>query len=103
MFSGGTRSNTLLEPQYSTQLPGVVRCYLIWLGCEEFGKVYGFEAFENFQCPDSIHPLVFTQTCSFYHQDKLPNQTLSSNSILANSSPLDVTTLVISSEAKKRP
>ena len=40
--------NTLLEPQHSTQLPGVIGCNLIHLGCEEFGKVYGFEAFEEF-------------------------------------------------------
>ena len=40
--------NTILEPQHSTQLLGVITgCNLIWLGCEEFGKVYGFEAFEN--------------------------------------------------------
>ena len=30
--------NVLLEPQHSTQLPGVIRCNLIWLGCEEFGE-----------------------------------------------------------------
>ena len=40
--------NTLLEPQHSTQLPGVIGCNLIHLGCEEFGRVYGFEAFEEF-------------------------------------------------------
>ena len=28
--------NTLLEPQHSQQLPGVIGC--ICLGCEEFGK-----------------------------------------------------------------
>ena len=39
--------NAILEPQHSTQLLGVIRCNLIWLGCEEFRKVYGFEAFEN--------------------------------------------------------
>ena len=32
--------------------PGVVRCDLIWLGCEEFRKVHGFEAFETFHCPE---------------------------------------------------
>ena len=51
--------NAVLEPQHSTQLPGVIRCNLIWLGCKEFRKVYGFEAFENFSCPDKAHPLVF--------------------------------------------
>ena len=33
--------NTLLEPQHSTQLPGVIGCNLICLGCEEFGKLQG--------------------------------------------------------------
>ena len=42
--------NTVLEPQYSTQSPGVIRCNLIQLGCKEFGKVFGFEAFETFTC-----------------------------------------------------
>ena len=37
--------NSLLKPQHSTQLPGVIRCNLICLGCEEFGRVYGFKAF----------------------------------------------------------
>ena len=63
--------NTLLEPQHSTQLPGVIGCNLICLGCEEFGKVYGFEAFEEFRCPQNLHPVVFAQMCSFYHQGKL--------------------------------
>ena len=51
--------NTLLEPQHSTQLPGVIGCNLICLGCEEFGRVYGFKAFEEFHCPSNIHPVVF--------------------------------------------
>ena len=51
--------NTLLEPQHSTQLPGVIGCNLIRLGCEEFGRVYGFKAFEEFHCPSNIHPVVF--------------------------------------------
>ena len=63
--------NALLEPQHSTQLPGVIRCNLIWLGCDEFGRVHGFDAFEEFCCPTSIHPVVFAQLCSFYHQSKL--------------------------------
>ena len=63
--------NVLLEPQYSTQLPGVTRCNLIWLGCEEFGRSYGFEAFEEFRSPDNVHPVVFAQLCSHYHQNKL--------------------------------
>ena len=75
--------NTLLEPQHSTQLPGVIGCNLICLGCEEFGKVYGFEAFKEFHCPPNLHPVVFAQMCSFYHQGKLSEQpqTLSANQI----------------------
>ena len=33
--------NTLLEPQHSTQLPGVIGCNLIWLGCESSGRYMG--------------------------------------------------------------
>ena len=63
--------NTLLEPQHNTQLPGVIRCNLIQLGCEEFGRVHGLEALRKFCCPESIHPMIFVQMCSFYHQGKL--------------------------------
>ena len=35
--------NTVFEPQHSTQLPGVIGCNLIQLGCEEFGKVFGLK------------------------------------------------------------
>ena len=51
--------NTVLEPQYSTHTPGVIGCNLIRLGYEEFGKVFGFEAFETFTCPKEVHPLIF--------------------------------------------
>ena len=34
--------NTVLEPQYSTQSPRVIGCNLIRLGCEKFGKVFGW-------------------------------------------------------------
>ena len=53
--------NTLLKPQHSTQLPEFIGCNLIHLGCKEFGRVYGFELFNKFQCPQGIHPIVFTQ------------------------------------------
>ena len=53
--------NSLLPPPYTTQLPGVVGCNLIWLGCEEFGRVYGFHHFDRFTCPETVHPYcVFT-------------------------------------------
>ena len=54
------------NPNTAPQLPGVIGCNLIRLGCEEFGKVYGFEAFEEFQCPPNLHLVVFAQMCSFY-------------------------------------
>ena len=64
--------NVLLEPQYSTQLLGVYRVQpdpaWVW---REFGRLYGFDAFEEFRCPDGVHPVVFAQLCSHYHQSKL--------------------------------
>ena len=91
--------NTLLEPQRSTQLPGVIGCNLIQLGCEESGRTYGFEPLESFQCPSNIHPIVFTQFCSYYHQQKLWAQTKSS-SIDAGTSQVNISTSGISSEAE---
>ena len=84
--------NTLLKHQYNTQLPGVIRCNLIHLGCEEFGRVYEFKAFEEFHCPPNTHPVVFAQMCSFYHQGKLSTspQTQFANQI--NSGPINIDT-----------
>ena len=62
--------NTVLESQYSACTPGVIGCNLIRLRYEEFGKVYGFEAFETFTCPKEVHPLIFAQMCTLYHQGK---------------------------------
>ena len=94
--------NTLLEPQHSTQLPGVIGCNLIHLGCEEFGKVYGFEAFEEFRCPPNLHLVVFAQMCSFYHEGKLLEQpqTLSANQI--HSGQININTLEISSKVRNQ-
>ena len=80
--------NTVLEPQYSTQTPGVIGCNLIWLGCEEFGKVFGFEAFETFTCPKEVHPLIFAQMCTLCHQGKVQVQSVThaSNNSQSNGS-----------------
>ena len=81
--------NVLLEPQHNTQLPGVIGCNLIRLGCDEFGRSFGLEAFEEFHCLESVHPVVFSQLCSHYHQSKLldgPSTMMSSNIINASSS-----------------
>ena len=72
--------NTVLEPQYSTQIPRVIGCNLIWLGYEEFGKVFGFEAFETFMCPKEVHPWIFAQMYTLYHQGKDQVQSVSHTS-----------------------
>ena len=92
---------SLLEPQHNTQLPGVVGCNLIQLGCKEFGKVHGFEVFETFHCLDNVQPLVFAQMCSFYHQGKLSSQSQSSNQINSQSTT-NVNTSGITSKAKRK-
>ena len=98
--------NTVLEPQHSTQSPGVIRCNPIWLGCEEFRMVFGFEAFETFKCPDEVHPLVFAQMCTLYHQGKAQTQSVpsTSNSLQSNSisgSSIPITTSEINFEIKR--
>ena len=62
--------NIVLESQYSTCTPGVIGCNLIRLRYEDFGKVFGFEAFKTFTCPKEVHPLIFAQMCTLYHQGK---------------------------------
>ena len=62
--------STVLESQYSTRTPRVIRCNLIRLGYKEFERVFGFEAFETFTCPKEVHPLIFAQMCTLYHQGK---------------------------------
>ena len=98
--------NTVLEPQHSTQSPGVIGCNLIQLGCEEFRKVFGFEAFKTFTCPKEVHPLVFAQMCTLYHQGKAQTQSVSStsNSIQSNSisgSTIPITTSEINFEINR--
>ena len=93
--------NVLLEPQYSTQLLGVIGCNLTQLGCEEFGRTYGFTAFEEFHCLANVHPVVFAQLCSFYHQSKLQD-TPQSETKVSNSSVSFGSSETSSSEAKKK-
>ena len=59
----------------------------------------GFDAFEEFCCPDGVHPVVFMQLCSHYHQSKLldnPQAQVSTSSVKSNTSETS------SSEAKKK-
>ena len=60
----------------------MVGCNLIQLGCEELGRVYGFHNFDRFTCPETVHPVVFSQLCTFYHQVKL--QENSTNTDMTN-------------------
>ena len=94
--------NVLLEPQYSTQLPGVIGCNLIRLGCEEFEEgIWVCDAFEEFHCLANVHPIVFAQLCSFYHQSKLQDSP-QSNIQVSSSSVKFGTSETSSSEAKKK-
>ena len=87
--------NTVLEPQHSTQSPGVIGCNLIWLGCEEFRKVFGFEAFKTFTCPKEVHPLIFAQMCTLYHQGKVQTQSVPSTSNSQQSSSISGSTIPV--------
>ena len=89
----------LLEQQHSIQLPGAIGCNLIWLGCKEFGRIHGFEPLENFQCPSNIHPIIFTQFCSYYHQQKLWGQA-ESLPVNGYTSQVNISTLGVGSEVK---
>ena len=51
--------------------------------------MFGFNAFEEFRCPDNVHPVVFAQLCLHYHQSKLldkPQAQVSSISVQSSSS-----------------
>ena len=69
-----------MNPNIVLNMPGVIGCNLIQLGYEEFGKVFGFEAFETFTCPKEVHPLIFAQMCTLYHQGKDQVQSVSHTS-----------------------
>ena len=33
---------------------------------------YNIKAFENFECPDRVNPLLFSQLCIYYYTDVVP-------------------------------
>ena len=55
--------NVLLEPQHSTQLPGVIRCNLIWLGCKEFWKVIWIQCSWGIPMPSWCSSSSFSHNC----------------------------------------
>ena len=95
--------NTLLEPQHSTQLPGVIGCHLIWLGYKEFERVHGFDTFKKFCCPTNVHPVVFALMCSYYHQGKLQVQTQTKGQASTNSVNVSSSETSFSKAKKKWP
>ena len=60
------------------------------------------EALMKFHCPESVHPMIFVQMCSFYHQGKLSSssQTRPENQNL-NLGSIKVNTLGINSDDER--
>ena len=64
--------NEVLDPEHKTRLPGIVEWNLVWLAYEEFTKKHNPIVFENFECPEGVEPLLFSQLCIYYYADKVP-------------------------------
>ena len=65
--------------------------------------MYGPKAFEIFSCPSSMHPLVFAQMCSFYHQGKLQDQISSiQTQSLASNSTIAMNTSEVNTEVTQK-
>ena len=54
--------SAVLKSQHDTQLPGVIGCNLLGLGCKEFERVYGLEALKEFHHPENINPIIFAHS-----------------------------------------
>ena len=57
--------------------------------------MFGFEAFETFTCPKEVHPLIFAQMCTLYHQCKVQTQSLPSTSHSQQSSSISGSTIPV--------
>ena len=42
------------------------------LAFQEFCKKYNINAFENFECPNGVNPLLFSWLCIYYYTDVMP-------------------------------
>ena len=62
-------SNTLTEDKRKAKLPGIVGWNLVRLAYEEFVKKYGDSNFDQFNCPASMDPLLFSQLCMFHYME----------------------------------
>ena len=45
---------------------------LVNLAYQEFLKKYNIDVFEDFECPDGVIPLLFSQLCIYYYTDVVP-------------------------------
>ena len=45
---------------------------LVKLAYQEFLKKYNINVFEDFECPDGVNPLLFSQLCIYYNADAVP-------------------------------
>ena len=64
--------NEVLDPEHKTRLPDIVGWNLVRLAYEEFTKKHSPIVFENFECPEGVEPLLFSQLCIYYYADKVP-------------------------------
>ena len=90
-----------LNPNTAPNYPGVIGCNLIHLGCEEFGIVYEFKAFEEFHCPSNIYLVFFSQMCSLYHQGKLSESPQTHSASQIPSGSININTSRINAEVKE--
>ena len=65
--------NEVLDPEHKTRLPGIVGWNLVKLLYQEFLKKYNIDVFEDFECPDGVNPLLFSQWCIYYYADVVPS------------------------------
>ena len=47
-------------------------CNLVKLAYQQFLKKYNIDVFEDFECPDRVSPLLFSQLCIYYYADVAP-------------------------------
>ena len=64
--------NNVLDPDHRTRLPRIVGWNLVKLAYQEFLKKYNIDVFEDFECPDGVNPLLFSQLCIYYYDDVVP-------------------------------
>ena len=61
--------NTFIKDRRKTKLPGMVGSNLVRLAYEEFAKKYGDFSFDQFNCPTSMDPLLFSHLCVFHYME----------------------------------